>query len=140
VDAGVFNRWVVKAWCDITGNLSEAQARAQWWAEPVAKWEDMVYYISKYVSKKNEDYFADPGWGAWWGKINSKFIPWAEPVRVDLTREQVNKILRYSRSYIRSKLKRKVRIRGNLPTRWITTGYPEFWLERLGDMVDLDTE
>jgi hypothetical protein len=124
-----FTVWASRAWYEAAGGLSPDHLKASWRAQTVKNWRQMMYYLSKYVAKKNKDYFADTGWGAWWGIFNRAYLPWVEDVTVNVDGAQVTKLLRYA--------KRKVHGRRNIDTRIITTENPDFWLERLGDILDV---
>lgn len=132
VSASELNTWLPVAWYEVTGELTRAQLKAYWYAEQVKDWKQMVYYLSKYVAKDNQDYFAEAGWGHWWGFINKRALPWVQPVVISLTDSQAVKLLRYA--------KRRVKGRRHLNSRYVITGYPDFWLSRLGDMLDVGIE
>jgi len=127
-----FTAWASNAWYEASGKLSENHLTAAWRAQTVKNWKQMMYYLSKYVAKKNKDYFADTGWGAWWGIFNRPYLPWVEDVTVTVDAAQVTKLLRYA--------KRKVHGRRNLSTRIVSTENPDFWLKRLGDILDVKTD
>lgn len=132
VDVGELNMWLPRAWYGATGELSEKQLSAVWFAERVKSWKQMIYYLSKYVAKKNKDYFGQPGWGAWWGTINKDNLPWVSPIEIEVSDKQATTLLRY--------VKRKAHGKRNLDTRYLTTENPDFWVQRLGDILDLTPE
>ena len=124
--------WLPLAWFQVMGELNEKGIKVGTSADSVNTWREMKNYMSKYVSKNDTDYFAEPGWGKWWGFINRKSLPWVPAVRIELADSQAVQLLRYT--------KRACHSRRSLSTRTLVTGHPEFWLQRLGDMLELSID
>jgi hypothetical protein len=122
-------QWMRVNWWETCGKLSEAHLKACDKTQQVYSWKAMVFYVSKYVAKKDKNYFAEPGWGHWWGLVNSNYLPWVKPVTVEVSKEQATKLLRYA--------KRRVKGKRNINTRLVTNCNPDFWIERLGDILEL---
>lgn len=124
--------WLRLAWFQVIGELNEKGIKVGTSADQVKTWREMKNYMSKYVSKKDADYFAEPGWGKWWGFMNKKYLPWVPAVRIELADNQAVQLLRYT--------KRACHSRRALSTRTLVTSNPDFWSERLGDILDIQLE
>jgi hypothetical protein len=71
-------------------------------------------YVSKYMCKDDEaEASAGEGLGRFWGVINSKVIPWAEAVEVELSWREVNQLFRAMKRFMLGGHHRRRRL--NLP-------------------------
>lgn len=117
--------WLPSAWWDVCGRLCDAHRGAGTYIKLVESWRQMSYYISKYVAKL-DDYHAE-GWGLWWGFVNRSFLPWVAAVSRVLDDRGAVRLIRYA--------KRKAGIRRNLRSVSLMTSNPDFWIDRLYDLI-----
>jgi hypothetical protein len=119
--------WAHRAWFEACGELSIDHLNFGVHVTYVQSWAGVSAYVSKYIAKENK--FDAKGWGRWWGFIRRSKLPWAVSYKILLSNQQAVQLLRLA--------KRKAHVKRNLSSFFLMTRNPEFWFERLGDMVQL---
>jgi hypothetical protein len=130
--------WVGEAWYKVVGTGVEKHLRAGTRLERLRSWRGVMSYASKYLAKPSDekdnsgDDDGDPpdriAWGRIWGNIAQQNFPYVPCISIRLTDRQAISVIRYFRKL--------TGIKAFSFQRLTILGDPDFWFERLTDILE----
>jgi hypothetical protein len=105
-----FFDWVSVAWYHVVGSGNVDHFLAGCRVEKIRSWGGVLSYCAKYMSKADsENFLEDVPLGRSWGIHNSKNMPWAKMVEMDLTSDAGVMLRRIARHYLEHRLGRHLK-------------------------------
>lgn len=95
-----FSDWASLAWYHVVDSHNTDHLKAGLRVERVKSWGGVMSYCAKYMAKADCEFLSEISFGRSWGVFNTRCVPWAKIVEIELPGEVGIRLRRVARHYL----------------------------------------
>jgi len=95
-----FTDWASLAWYHVVGSHNTDHLKAGLRVERVKSWGGVMSYCAKYMAKADCEFLSEISFGRSWGVFNTRCVPWAKIIEIELPGEVGIRLRRVARHYL----------------------------------------
>jgi len=95
-----FSDWASLAWYHVVDSHNTDHLKAGLRVERVKSWGGVMSYCAKYMAKADCEFLSEISFGRSWGVFNTRCVPWAKIIEIELPGEVGVRLRRVARHYL----------------------------------------